>query len=206
MCNLWVSYYTCIYNMKYFNNPEQQIELTQYLEPGETLLWWGMPKQGVIFSKMDFFLIPFSIIWGGFAIAWETIAIIAGAPWFFILFGIPFVLVGIYLMIGRFFYDALRRKNTIYGLTKKRIIFLSGVKEKKAEYINISELKSVRLFDKPDGSGTIFLSDVDPFSQQFKQSNIRMRSSANKIPSLEFIPDAVDVYNKITRLQKAENH
>lgn len=183
---------------------EEQNTLTTFLEPSEKLLWIGKPREGVIFSKMDFFLIPFSIIWGGFAIVWETIAIMSGAPWFFILFGVPFVLVGLYMMIGRFFYDAFRRKHTLYGLTQKRIIFLSGEKEKKAQYINIADLKDVQLFEKPDGSGAIFLSDTEPFLSMLTKLPIQKRTTKNKIPSLEYIANASEVYNKIIRLQKTE--
>jgi hypothetical protein len=64
-------------------------------------------------------------MWGGFAFFWEFEVVHSGnAPIFFMLWGIPFVLVGIYLIIGRFFWDAYQRGNTYYGVTNQRLLFV----------------------------------------------------------------------------------
>jgi len=53
---------------------------------------------------------------------WEFKAIETGASVFFILWGIPFVLIGLYITVGRFIYKRGRQLMTVYGLTDSRAI------------------------------------------------------------------------------------
>ncbi len=55
-------------------------------------------------------MIPFSIMWAGFALFWEFMVLMTDAPFFFKLWGIPFVLVGLYMLIGRFVVDAMQKE------------------------------------------------------------------------------------------------
>jgi len=98
-----------------------------------SVLWKGKPKQGIVFTGSDIFMIPFSVLWAGFAVFWEiSVLRIKAAPIIFTLWGIPYVLAGIYITVGRFIHNYLNRKNTEYFVTDKRIII---VKYKRIESI-----------------------------------------------------------------------
>lgn len=53
-------------------NPESMQAVQPDLISGESILWAGQPNTRVIFHKEDALLIPFSFLWGGFAIFWEV--------------------------------------------------------------------------------------------------------------------------------------
>ena len=91
---------------------EAQQQLTRELASGERLLWAGKPRQGIFTRRSDAFVIPFSLLWCGFAIWWEANALSSNSPLLFRLWGIPFVLVGLHLVFTanvRGVYEIIRR-------------------------------------------------------------------------------------------------
>jgi hypothetical protein len=91
-----------------------------WIRPGERLLWRGAPDPKVSFGPEDLILIPFSLLWGGFAIFWEFQA--SNLGWGFgSIWGIPFVLIGLYLIFGRFIYKRWNRRHTRYAISDQRI-------------------------------------------------------------------------------------
>jgi len=106
------------------NGPSAQ--LTPYLRPGELLLWSGRPDPDVRFTGADAYLVPFSVMWAGFAVFWESAALSSGAPFFFKLWGIPFVAIGLYIVFGRFIFKKRRKRRTAYGITKQRALIATG--------------------------------------------------------------------------------
>jgi hypothetical protein len=173
-------------------------ELEVYLEPGERILWYGIPKQGILFSRSDIFLIPFSLLWGGFAIFWELMVFSSDAPLIFVIWGIPFVLIGIYLIAGRFFVDAHRRKKTIYGITDKRIIIKTGMKGQLFREGKLAELASIKMKTKKDNSGSIIFSFGRKLTEPLSGSNTARRT----IMTFNNIHDVKSVNDRVVSMSK----
>jgi hypothetical protein len=127
----------------------------QELMKGEKLRWTGQPDPSAIFTAGDIFLVPFSLVWGGFALVWEggvTGLIELGnkhpqntPPLPFALFGIPFVCIGLYFIFGRFLYKIWIKKRTWYAVTDKRIIIITdGFRQ----VVQSADIKSLGVVDK----------------------------------------------------------
>jgi hypothetical protein len=138
-----------------FNSASQAFQ--PYLLTGERILWTGQPKQGFALRPADSFLIPFSLLWAGFALVWNI------AVWtfpssgeqpdlLFKLFGLPFLIIGIYMIVGRFIHDAAIRKAIRYAVTDQRALFL---RRSKFSSLELSRLPKLELTEGRDGSGTI---------------------------------------------------
>ncbi|MGE8131877.1 PH domain-containing protein [Methylobacterium sp. NPDC080182] len=132
--------------------PEQ---LRTRLLPNEKVIWWGPPAQGIRLTRRDGLLIPFSLLWGGFAIFWETTVLRSGAPFPFALFGVPFVLVGLFLIAGRFLFDSWLRQRTMYVLTNRRVLITRSGPWPHFTAVNLDMLPEASLEEESNGRGTI---------------------------------------------------
>jgi hypothetical protein len=94
----------------------------QYVRDDEALLWRGVPDAGVWFTAEDGFMIPFSILWCGFAIFWEFAS--SRGPALVWLWGIPFIAFGLYSVAGRFVYKSYRKRHTAYAITTYRAMIV----------------------------------------------------------------------------------
>jgi hypothetical protein len=125
------------------------------LLPNELVLWSGTPRQGIRLRKEDAFIIPFSMVWAGGALFWEVMVLRDGAPLPFKLWGIPFVLVGLYITIGRFFADARKRTATVYAITDQRVLIITHFFGREVVSVLRSKLPKINVCEHRDGSGTI---------------------------------------------------
>jgi hypothetical protein len=169
------------------------------LDRGERKLWAGVPRQGIVLRAGDAFLIPFSLLWGGFAVFWEASVVRTGASLFFMLWGIPFVLMGAYITVGRFWVDAWRRARTTYAVTSDRIIISSGGIAPTSKSLNLRTLSDVTLQERPDGTGTITFGAAPAFAGMFGGSSW---PGVSPVPSFEMIPDARRVYAVVRDAQR----
>jgi hypothetical protein len=130
----------------------------------EKILWSGRPRQGIVLRLHDVFLIPFSLIWGGFAIFWETTVLQSKAPSLFALVGLPFVLVGLFLIFGRFLLDAWLRTKLVYALTNQRVLIARAGPWSIFNALNLDRLPETSLSEGSNGRGTIRFGQQGLFS------------------------------------------
>ena len=180
-------------------NRNLNYELKQHLDSGEELLWTGQPKHGIVFRTADIFMIPFSLLWCGFAIFWVIMA--SQGSIFFAMFGIPFVIIGLIFVFGRFIIEAKQRENTVYGITKDRIIIKSGVFSKSIKSLNIRTLSDIEYNEKNNGIGTISVGPKNPMMGMWG-NGMNWWPGMKSTPSLQLIPDVRKVYNQIIELQR----
>ena len=110
-------------------------------------------------------MIPFSLLWCGFAIFWESSVLNAEkAPTFFAFWGLPFVAMGIYMVIGRFFVEARQRASTFYAVTEERVLIVSGLLSRTVKSLNLRTLSDISLSEKGSGEGTITFGPQNPFA------------------------------------------
>jgi PH (Pleckstrin Homology) domain-containing protein len=165
-------------------------EISGELEAGERLLWSGIPRQGFFLRRRDGLLIPFSILWCGFAINWESTTLATRAPLFFKLSGLPFVLFGLYFVLGRFFVDVRQRGRTAYGLTDRRILIVGGAFSRSVKSLQLRTVSDVTLNERKDGSGTITLGPSP--------------GSGSTSPEFDTIDDARNVCARVRAAQLAD--
>jgi hypothetical protein len=177
------------------------VKLQQELEHGERLLWTGQPRRGLMLRPSDRYLIPFSLLWGGFSIFWEWSVIQMGAPWFFVLFGAVFVLFGLHFIVGRFFVDAWQRARTFYGVTDRRVLIISGRSTQETTSLDLESLPDLSLSERYDGEGTIsFGRDYPPYGW-FQFSNWP-GTKGYWTPRFEGVKNVRQVYELIRKAQR----
>jgi len=178
-------------------------EIRGVMAPGEHAFWWGRPRQGIFLRGSDVFTIPFSLLWCGFAIFWEAGAMSSrNAPGFFALWGIPFVVIGLYMVIGRFFAEALQRSKTYYALTSDRVLIVSGVFSRTIKSLSLNTLSDVSLTEGPGGKGSITFGPQSPFGSVFGGAS-SWPGAQQQSPRFDSIDDAKTVYEQIRRAQRA---
>ena len=159
----------------------EHIQYDRYLSPGEYILWQGKPASKRPFTGGDVFLIIFTLFWCGICFRLEYSAIKAGQIQL-ILFGLPFVAMGCYLLFGRFIHEHMRRKHTSYIITNKKII---SIYKGRTNMISLNNLPPIQTQIYKNGNSNI----------RFNMGSYRRRGGNTRIVwfTLENIPDCAKV-------------
>lgn len=168
-----------------------------YLDADEKLLWQGAPATGLRFSGKGLFISIFGLFFLGFSVFWVTMAASFGTntpiDYVFPLFGLPFVAVGLWLVVGHWFYDAYKRKRSRYALTDQRAIIARRLFGRKMESYDISK-------DAP-----IYLVEGDLDTVNFAQRTYRTKNGTNTVSiGFRFIEDGRKVFNLLKEVREQQ--
>lgn len=126
-----------------------------FLQPNELLLWCGAPGPGRL-NSYGRVPVLFSIIWLGFSLLWEVIAVMSGQM-IMILFGIPFVLIGLSVAFGAPLKNAKLKGKIFYAVTDQRLLIREG---ENIKIFTADMLPPMQIRMNKNGTGTIFLKET----------------------------------------------
>ena len=162
-----------------------QVELDRELAPGERVLWAGQPSPKR-YTRGSWGLVLFGIPWTAFAVFWTTMAFVGtraipgnnpmatGFRWFFPLFGIPFILIGLG-MLSAPWWGRRKAAGVFYAITDRRALISEpgwrGARTVKS--FAPGELQTIERTEHADGSGDLIFS-----RRSWRDSDGDRRSSA----------------------------
>lgn len=175
----------------------------------ENILWTGQPETSILFTRADIFLVPFSLLWGGFALFWEMSVLFIkdksgqGPPIFFSLFGIPFVLMGLYFIFGRFIWKNFKKKRTYYAVTDKRVIVITKTFSKSIVAEFIDRIPGINKTVGLSGIGSIRFGNTSWVVAMYGNTGMDFFGAfyGQDIPVFYDIKDADRVYNMVSELR-----
>ncbi|MBS1830272.1 MAG: hypothetical protein JST93_33530 [Acidobacteria bacterium] len=177
------------------------------LSPGETVLWAGRPEPGIHFRKEDFFLIPFSLLWGGGVVFMifmslgvsRKVAAEEPPPFMLIVLSVFFVM-GQYFIWGRFVYASWKKKRTFYALTNRRVIAVQHGTRHQTASAFLDSLPALELLKGRGDVGSLRFKESVPFNQMGMMAWDSMAMGAS--PSFIAVAHARELYQFILQARE----
>lgn len=175
---------------------------------GEPIRWAGQPSAHTAFWRSAAIWL-FAVPWTLFALFWESLALGSfsaigeteggESSWFgvvFVLFGLPFIAIGLGMMAAPFWL-ARRARRSIWVITARRIACLTlGRRGVAVRSILPRTIFAIERTEKPDGSGTLKL--------VFGEGRDSDGDKVERSETLQGIPDVRRVEDVIRRLMQDE--
>ncbi len=135
-------------------------KLDRLLNQNEKILWNGKPElKAFVLPALG--SVPFGLFFLGFSIFFLFGVASAGAPSFFTLFSLLFVLFGAGLTFGPSLWQLLRYRNTEYVITDKRIVTQTGAVGLDTRFVDFEKIQEVYvkigIFDRLFGTGSVYV-------------------------------------------------
>lgn len=186
------------------------------LAPGETIIWQGQPDAGIVWRDLISGETLMGVPFTAFAVVWVTMASTklgsetahSGGAFdlfalVFPLFGVPFILVGLYMLIGRILWDAYLRSQTWYTLTDTAAYVATGVfGRRRLKRYGFDAMIDPELED--DQPGTVWFASEIQLVHSGGGDDGPRRTHARRVKrGFRRLPDAREVYRLIVRQRAA---
>lgn len=190
-------------------DPRAAEKVQPQLLSGETIQWAAMPNPNKIFHSDDWSAIPFSLFWGGFAIFWEMGVL---GHWgnatrrsdpdtFMVLWGVPFVVIGQYLIWGRFIHDGWLKRRTYYAVSNRRVLLVQQAWKRTGQFVYLEAIPFVTV--EGNNTGTLWLGEKLPVTggRGTRKRSLSRFDIDQGVPVLADIDDVDSVHRLIDELR-----
>ena len=176
--------------------------IKDYILADERLLWTGKPVKEIKLLPSEKITMIFGAFWTAFSAFWIAMAYagtseIEGGPLManiFPLFGIPFLLTGLYLMIISPIRAKRKRKNIEYALTNKRVLIFYNSKVQSLQAFKYNEIQNISFGCDADGVGVVTFLSVCATMVGGNGLGVRNRRTAGTLYGFYNIDDVKKVY------------
>lgn len=132
---------------------EVQQQIQRELEPGEHLRWCGRATASRL-ARRQIAPALISIPFLAFSIFWTVSALAMGAPFFFGLWGLMFIGIGVWLATTPL-RAAASAKSTFYGITDRRVLIIEGTSTRRVRSWRGGEMSTLARAEHADGTGDV---------------------------------------------------
>ena len=137
--------------------------VSNYLESDEKMLWSAKPIKKMKLLPGEKFNVILGLAWTAFAVAWLVISlnVAKDLPSGFSIekilpaFGVPFLMIGLYLALLSPIAIIVSRKGIEYALTTKRVIILHCGKREKLFSYTYDRVKNLNFACDEEGNGYV---------------------------------------------------
>jgi hypothetical protein len=118
------------------------------------------------------------------------------------LWGIPFVLIGQYMIWGRFFYTAWKKKRTYYAITNRRVIVVQNGWNRQMASAYLDSLPTLIKEGRSSGIGTLRFSQAESMWSGRRGWGPWDGMTVGNVPTFVDIDDLDYVYRLISDLRE----
>lgn len=163
----------------------------KYMTPGEYVLWRGHPEKGNTFTAASAIRALFSLGVLAFCLVWEITAFRQGNSVIMMVFGLPFIAVGLFMLWSSTLRGPYLRNKTFYVITNKKLMLKEG---KNIRFCDGHRLPPMQVKEHRNGNATL------SFSYDLFPSTVTRRTSAGF--ALENLADAGGAQRALEAMQE----